>query len=54
MSLQALKNYLRARPDGQRRLMGTDKRYIFFRAVAAEPVGSLGVPLTEDHLFELF
>lgn len=47
VSLQALKDYLRAHPDEQQRLMATNQRYIFFRAVAAGPVGSLGVPLTE-------
>jgi membrane-bound lytic murein transglycosylase A len=47
VSLQILKDYLRAHPDEQRQLMATNQRYIFFRAVAAGPVGSLGVPLTE-------
>ena len=46
ISLQVLKDYLRAHPDEQRQLMAVNQRYIFFRAVAAGPVGSLGVPLT--------
>jgi membrane-bound lytic murein transglycosylase A len=46
ISLQVLKNYLRAHPDEQDQLMAVNQRYIFFRAVAAGPVGSLGVPLT--------
>lgn len=47
ISLQALKDYLRAHPDEQVRLMSMNQRYIFFRTVAAGPVGSLGLPLTE-------
>jgi len=47
VSLQLIKDYLRAHPDEQDQLMGANQRYIFFRAVAAGPVGSLGVPLTE-------
>jgi membrane-bound lytic murein transglycosylase A len=46
VSLQVLKDYLRAHPDEQDQLMAANQRYIFFRAVAAGPVGSLGVPLT--------
>jgi membrane-bound lytic murein transglycosylase A len=47
ISLQVLKDYMRAHPEEQRQLMAANQRYIFFRAVAAGPVGSLGVPLTE-------
>jgi len=47
VSLQVIKDYLRAHPDDQDQLMAANQRYIFFRAVAAGPVGSLGVPLTE-------
>jgi membrane-bound lytic murein transglycosylase A len=47
VSLQVLKDYLRAHPEEQRQLMAANQRYIFFRAVAAGAVGSLGVPLTE-------
>jgi membrane-bound lytic murein transglycosylase A len=46
ISLQVLKDYLRAHPDEQDQLMAANQRYIFFRAVAAGAVGSLGVPLT--------
>jgi membrane-bound lytic murein transglycosylase A len=46
VSLQVIKDYLRAHPEEQRQLMAVNQRYIFFRAVAAGPVGSLGVPLT--------
>jgi membrane-bound lytic murein transglycosylase A len=46
VSLQALKDYLRAHPDEQSTLMAANQRYIFFRTVVAGPVGSLGVPLT--------
>jgi membrane-bound lytic murein transglycosylase A len=47
VSLQVLKNYLRAHPDEQAGLMGANQRYIFFRAVVAGPIGSAGVPLTD-------
>jgi peptidoglycan lytic transglycosylase A len=47
VSLQALKNYLRAHPEEQAALMGANQRYIFFRAVVAGPIGSAGVPLTD-------
>jgi len=46
VSLQALKDYLRAHPNEQAALMARNERYIFFRTVAVGPVGSLGVPLT--------
>ncbi|MBP1685565.1 MAG: transglycosylase [Deltaproteobacteria bacterium] len=46
VSLQALKDYLRAHPDEQAALTARNQRYIFFRTVAAGPIGSLGVPLT--------
>lgn len=47
VSLQTLKDYLRAHSEEQGALMSANQRYIFFRAVTAGPVGSLGVPLTE-------
>jgi len=46
VSLSALKDYLRGHPDEQAALMAANQRYIFFRTVAAGPIGSLGVPLT--------
>lgn len=46
VSLQALKDYLRAHPDEQAALTARNQRYIFFRTVIAGPIGSVGVPLT--------
>ena len=46
VSLQALKDYLRAHPDEQAALMATDERYIFFRTVVSGPIGSVGITLT--------
>lgn len=46
LSLQTLKNYLRAHPDEQASLMATNQRYVFFRGVVTGPIGSCGVPLT--------
>lgn len=46
VSLQTLKDYLRAHPGEQGALTAANQRYIFFRAVAAGPIGSLGTTLT--------
>jgi len=46
VSLQRIRAYLRAHPDEAPALLAANERYIFFRAVPAGPVGSLGVPLT--------
>ncbi len=46
LSMQALKDYLRAHSDEQAEIMSTNERYIFFRTVTNGPIGSLGVPLT--------
>ena len=46
VSLQTLKDYLRAHPAEQEQLMETNQRYIFFRPVITGPIGSTGVPLT--------
>lgn len=46
VSLQTLKDYLRAHPEEQAALTAANQRYIFFRAVAVGPIGSLGVTLT--------
>jgi membrane-bound lytic murein transglycosylase A len=46
LSLQALKDYLRAHPEEQGALLSVNQRYIFFRAVVVGPIGSLGLPLT--------
>jgi membrane-bound lytic murein transglycosylase A len=45
-TLQGLKNYLRDHPREQAAIMAANERYIFFRTVAAGPIGSTGVPLT--------
>jgi len=46
VSLQTLRDYLRAHPDEQADIMAANERYIFFRAVPKGPIGSLGVTLT--------
>jgi membrane-bound lytic murein transglycosylase A len=46
VSLQTLKDYLRAHPAEQVQLMETNQRYIFFRPVITGAIGSIGVPLT--------
>lgn len=46
LSLQTLKDYLRAHPEEQPALFAANERYIFFRTVITGPIGSLGVPLT--------
>ena len=46
VSLQSLKDYLRAHPAEQEQLMESNQRYIFFRPVITGPIGSIGVPLT--------
>lgn len=45
-TLQGLKSYLRSHPDEQAAIMAANERYIFFRTVAAGPVGSIGATLT--------
>lgn len=47
VSLQTLKDYLRAHPDEHAALTATNQRYIFFRTVAVGPIGSLGITLTD-------
>ena len=46
VSLQGLKDYLRAHPEEQAALMAADERYIFFRTVVSGPIGSAGITLT--------
>lgn len=47
MSMQAIRDWLRAHPDKARTLMDANARYIFFRPIdGAGPIGSQGVPLT--------
>lgn len=45
-TLQGLKAYLRDHPQEQAAIFAANERYIFFRTVAAGPVGSAGVVLT--------
>jgi len=45
-TLGGLKAYLRQHPQEQAAIMAANERYIFFRTVAAGPVGSAGVVLT--------
>ena len=46
VSLSSLKDYLRSHPEEQPALLAANRRYIFFRVVAAGPIGRLEVPLT--------
>ena len=47
VSMQSIRDWLRAHPDEARALMDRNARYIFFRAIeGAGPIGSFGVPLT--------
>lgn len=47
MSMQAIRDWLRAHPERAQELMQRNARYIFFRKIeGAGPVGAFGVPLT--------
>jgi len=47
VSMQAIRDWLRAHPDQAQALMHRNARYIFFREIdGAGPVGAQGVPLT--------
>jgi membrane-bound lytic murein transglycosylase A len=47
MSMQAIRDWLRAHPDKAEELMNRNARYIFFRRIeGAGPIGAFGVPLT--------
>ena len=47
MSMQAIRDWLRAHPDRARAVMQRNARYIFFREIdSAGPVGAFGVALT--------
>lgn len=47
MSMQAIRDWLKAHPDRAEELMHRNARYIFFREIdGAGPVGAFGVPLT--------
>ncbi len=46
MSMQAIKDYLRAHPEQRAEVLAYNPSYVFFETAAAGPVGSLAVPLT--------
>jgi membrane-bound lytic murein transglycosylase A len=46
VSMESLKAYLREHPNERDAILHANERYIFFREIAGEPVGSLGVPVT--------
>ena len=47
MSMQAIRDWLKAHPDRAQDLMHRNARYIFFREIdGAGPIGAFGVPLT--------
>ncbi len=47
VTLQSIRDWLRANPAEQRRVMDRNRSYVFFREVPGEgPVGTQGVPLT--------
>jgi membrane-bound lytic murein transglycosylase A len=47
VSMQAIRDWLRANPDQAKEIMARNKRYIFFRLIEGEgPVGAQGVALT--------
>jgi membrane-bound lytic murein transglycosylase A len=47
VSMEALKQYLRDHPEERDTLLQTNERYIYFQTISSEPIGSLGVPLTD-------
>ena len=51
MSMQSIKEYLRAHPAAVQRTLSYNPRYIFFKALDSTdgPLGSLGKPLTPYH-----
>lgn len=47
VTLQSIRDWLRANPAEQRRVMDRNRSYVFFREVPGEgPIGTQGVPLT--------
>jgi membrane-bound lytic murein transglycosylase A len=49
MSMDAIRDWLRAHPDEGREVMRTNASYVFFRELQGEgPIGSLGVALTPE------
>ena len=48
MSMQAIRDYLKAHPDEADAIMNHNPRFIFFRAIDQGPLGALGVSLTPN------
>ncbi|MEO8275499.1 MAG: murein transglycosylase A [Thermoanaerobaculia bacterium] len=46
VSLQTIRAWLRAHPDGADEVMRTNRSYVFFRVLPGAPVGAAGVELT--------
>jgi hypothetical protein len=46
MSMQAIREWLRAHPDQRPRVLQHNESYVFFRPLPGAPEGSLGRPLT--------
>jgi membrane-bound lytic murein transglycosylase A len=46
MSMQAIREWLRAHPDERQRVLEHNESYVFFRPLSGPPEGSLGRPLT--------
>jgi membrane-bound lytic murein transglycosylase A len=46
MSMQAIREWLRAHPDERERILQHNESYVFFRPLSGPPEGSLGRPLT--------
>jgi membrane-bound lytic murein transglycosylase A len=46
MSMQAIRDWLRAHPEERQRVLQHNESYVFFRPLAGPPEGSLGRPLT--------
>jgi membrane-bound lytic murein transglycosylase A len=53
MSMQSLRQYLRAHPEEHDRILNHNPRYIFFHEVANGPLGNLGFPLTPQRSIAL-
>jgi membrane-bound lytic murein transglycosylase A len=46
MSMQAIRDWLRAHPEQRERVLQHNESYVFFRPLAGPPEGSLGRPIT--------
>lgn len=45
-SMQGIRRWIAAHPEDAARVLHANPRYVFFRPLASEPLGSLGVPVT--------